>query len=102
MNIGFLVCWELNHPTRRGTPLVSPRLIQKLIGNSYHLLTSSSSVCIYVLLAHHLMIRIEAVNFEGPVDKIDRAMDQLCHLNKAHTLMLFGSFIIKGISLKDQ
>lgn len=96
MNIGFLVCWEFNHPTRRGTPWVSPRLIQKLIGNSYHLLTTSSSVGIYVLLAQHLVIRIETVHFEGSVNQIDRAMDQLCHLNKAVRLLhqRFGSILL--------
>lgn len=79
VNIGCLLSYELiNHPIRRGMSIASPRIIQKLIGNSFHLFVTSISVCLYVLMGHLLMIHIKAVRFEGTsTSQINGALDQL-------------------------
>ena len=92
MNIAFLDCWEFDevHPWR------ATCVIQKLIGNSYHLMVTSGSVCIYVLMGHLLMIHIKAVRFEGTTDQIDKALDHFRQMNKAVSLFhqRFSSIIL--------
>ncbi len=94
VNIGFLLGWEMIHPTRHSLPLISPRIIEKLIGSSFFLLVTSASVCIYGLIGQLLMIHTEAVRFED--GRIDRAMNQLRKLNQALILLndRFSSILV--------
>lgn len=97
MNIALLDCWEANEVhSWRATALISPCVIQKLIGNSYHLMVTSGSVCIYVLMGHLLMIHIKAVHFGGNADQFDIALDQFRQMNKAVNLLhqRFSSIIL--------